>query len=652
MKKILFILIISLFFIKNKNLTAQNKYFEKQYAWDMIHNGFSILPNNQGNYVISGQAFDNDYSWYSYSIEIDNYGTAFPSNRYLEFEPTYEGAMKEMIKTEYGFFLGGWGLNISNESNLAKTYYVMVNEEGVHIKSDTLGNTNYRHYNYTCTRTSDNGYFLAGEITTGTTLESIHPYLIKLNENGEQVWDSIYYNYPGRAYFNDIIPANDGSGYYAMGGLNLSTDEGDILLVKIDENGVIIQQNIYDLGGQDYVGKFIQKKDGGFVILGVKHYFQSDNTVIMNIDSSGQLLSETYGYYQDKFIEKVIELPDSSLVFTGFAYSDEGAFDNNMQLLKLDKNFMFQWKRQYGGSADDYGYDIIEALDGGFIISGRTASNTDIVDLYVVKTNCMGLLTEPQADFSGELDNENLIATAYNESLYVYPDSIDGGFFVWDFGDNSAPITTENNDIQTHQYHQAGQYTTTLLGIVCNDTSIVKKTYCIGTQNATADFSFTNQDIGLYSFSPTENYQNAAFLWNFGDNTMSNEQFPTHQFAQNGHYNITFSLILCNDTISYSQNVLVDGVGISDKNNDLADKILLFPNPAKDELHINFTSFETENIQLSITDILGKTVLKQDFESKQGENNILLQIDKLQTGYYFLTIDNGTQQSIEKFMVW
>ncbi|MGB1207214.1 MAG: T9SS type A sorting domain-containing protein [Chitinophagales bacterium] len=90
---------------------------------------------------------------------------------------------------------------------------------------------------------------------------------------------------------------------------------------------------------------------------------------------------------------------------------------------------------------------------------------------------------------------------------------------------------------------------------------------------------------------------------------------------------------------------------VSETENYFVD-INLYPNPAKDELHITFTSFETENIQLSITDILGKTVLQQDFESKQGENNILLQLDKLQTGYYFLTIDNGTQQSIEKFMVW
>ncbi|MGB1207216.1 MAG: hypothetical protein ACPG5B_16330, partial [Chitinophagales bacterium] len=408
MKKIFFILIIPLFFIKNKNINAQSKYFEKQYAWDIIHNGISIMPNNQNNYIISGHARDNDiYNWYSFSLQIDEYGNAFSPNRYLEFEPSYNGNMKEMIKTEYGFFLGGWGYDptIVDTFSLSRAYYVMINETGEHIKSDTLGNVNIHHSIYTCTRTSDNGYFLAGEITTGNTLASIHPYLIKLNENGEQVWDSIYYNYPGRAYFNDIIPANDGSGYYILGVINSSSDTGDILLVKINENGEKIWDAEYDLDAREYIGKFLQKKDGGFIIHGAKVTATNKYSVILNISPDGTLLNVLNQYFYEKFIERAIELPDSSLVFTGSANPENGGFDVNMQLLKLDKNLNFMWRRQYGGNEDDYGIDIIEALDGGFVISGRTASNTDIVDLYVVKTNCMGLLTEPQADFSGDLDS-------------------------------------------------------------------------------------------------------------------------------------------------------------------------------------------------------------------------------------------------------
>ena len=60
MKKILFILVIILFFIKNKNLNAQNKYFEKQYAWQGIHNGYNILPTNDGRYIMSGELKNQD----------------------------------------------------------------------------------------------------------------------------------------------------------------------------------------------------------------------------------------------------------------------------------------------------------------------------------------------------------------------------------------------------------------------------------------------------------------------------------------------------------------------------------------------------------------------------------------------------------------
>ncbi|MGB1207215.1 MAG: T9SS type A sorting domain-containing protein [Chitinophagales bacterium] len=85
---------------------------------------------------------------------------------------------------------------------------------------------------------------------------------------------------------------------------------------------------------------------------------------------------------------------------------------------------------------------------------------------------------------------------------------------------------------------------------------------------------------------------------------------------------------------------------------DFFHEINLYPNPTKNELHINFTSFATENMQLNVTDILGKTVLKQDIETKQGENKFTLEVEHLKTGTYFLIIKNEAQQNVEKFTIW
>ena len=558
MKKILFILVIILFFIKNKNLNAQNKYFEKQYAWQFVQNGYNILPTNDENYIISGVLNNIELNtWYSYTSVINQYGEQILTpNEYLTID--YITSPKHMIKTEYGFFLGG-GLDINDNISNARTYYVMVNEQGEFLKSDTLGPTTLSNGAYTCSRTSDNGYFLAGEIATGSNSSGIHPYLIKLNAEGEQEWDSIYYNYLGRAYFNDIIPANDGSGYYILATINSTSNTGDILILKIDDLGTVIWDTIYDLGENEAIGKFIQKKDGSFIVTGVQIGNTNNYCLILHVAPDGTLLNVIDEYYPEKYTGAFIELPDSSLVFSGFAVSNANIFDNNMQLLKLDKDFNFMWRRQYGGEGNDYGYDIIESLDGGFIVCGRTESNTNGADLYVVKTNCMGLLTEPQAAFDYEAAAG--VADFINESQYVYPDSIDGGHF----------------------------------------------------------------------------------LWHFGDETTSNEVSPSHEYAVNGHYTVTLTAVVCNDTSIYTQDILVDGVGISENNNLLADKITLFPNPASDFLQIETDIFpEKEAVRMSIFNVLGEKVLAQDFSNE-------IDISVLPVGSYFLQFENDKEMIVKRF---
>ncbi|MBK9460594.1 MAG: PKD domain-containing protein [Sphingobacteriales bacterium] len=88
--------------------------------------------------------------------------------------------------------------------------------------------------------------------------------------------------------------------------------------------------------------------------------------------------------------------------------------------------------------------------------------------IYLLKTNCMGLLTQPQAAFAAQMDTAALRITLQNLSQFVYPDSIDGGHYLWDFGDGAT--STQINP--THTYAQGGNYTVTLTAVVCSDTSV------------------------------------------------------------------------------------------------------------------------------------------------------------------------------------
>jgi len=95
------------------------------------------------------------------------------------------------------------------------------------------------------------------------------------------------------------------------------------------------------------------------------------------------------------------------------------------------------------------------------------------------------LLTEPQAAFAYQTTAGSNLVELVNQSQYVYPDSIDGGHYIWDFGDGSPPFRCGQGygacpDVVTHEYAAAqGQYTATLTAVVCSDTSAASQTMAV-----------------------------------------------------------------------------------------------------------------------------------------------------------------------------
>jgi Secretion system C-terminal sorting domain len=83
---------------------------------------------------------------------------------------------------------------------------------------------------------------------------------------------------------------------------------------------------------------------------------------------------------------------------------------------------------------------------------------------------------------------------------------------------------------------------------------------------------------------------------------------------------------------------------------DLAlDNFTMYPNPAKDLVSINFNEVLSENMSISIFDILGKLVLSK--KSLDIVDEIALNISILKSGMYFVELRNGQQLAIKKLIV-
>jgi hypothetical protein len=92
--------------------------------------------------------------------------------------------------------------------------------------------------------------------------------------------------------------------------------------------------------------------------------------------------------------------------------------------------------------------------------------------------------------------------------------------------------------------------------------------------------------------------------------------------------------------------------GIRDITNDLIGKILISPNPAKNEVvKIIIPSKQAEKLEIDILDISGKVLLSNQFEAKEGLNTASLSIADLSKGVYFVYVHSNKAFQTSKLVI-
>ena len=82
----------------------------------------------------------------------------------------------------------------------------------------------------------------------------------------------------------------------------------------------------------------------------------------------------------------------------------------------------------------------------------------------------------------------------------------------------------------------------------------------------------------------------------------------------------------------------------------LEKNIRLFPNPASDQLFLDFDLSTNFDFNISIHDAVGK-VLLQKIENNISNQKLDLKISNLTSGLYFVKIQTGEQVWIRKFII-
>lgn len=153
----------------------------------------------------------------------------------------------------------------------------------------------------------------------------------------------------------------------------------------------------------------------------------------------------------------------------------------------------------------------------------------------------------------------------------------------------------------------------------------------------TADFiEVTPNKGGYYVYFVNQSQRFDSCLWNFGDGSFSTELSPIHQYSNSDSVLVTLTVWNSCDTDSVKK--YVHPVFISVPENNFSDCINV--RLTSNNLIILNQCHET-NINIEVTDIVGKIFIKNKLKLKRGLNSIALNnLNKLQIYFIRLYTDN------------
>lgn len=174
---------------------------------------------------------------------------------------------------------------------------------------------------------------------------------------------------------NHIIITDDGN--YLVFGETFFKNSTDFFLLKIDKKGEILWSKRYTAPKPEIgitLGEIIQTKDGGYIFTNTSKSFgkgDQNDIVVVKLDKNGNIeWSKVLLDNEDQGVWGIIQTKDG-----GFLVGSCGKYLNlyKIHLIKLDSNGNFLWGKRFEYSNyRDVGVFLLEDSKGNILISGRS----------------------------------------------------------------------------------------------------------------------------------------------------------------------------------------------------------------------------------------------------------------------------------------
>ena len=339
--------------------------------------------------------------------------------------------VKDIFQTDDdGYVICGVQENEDDEDNSSDALVVKINNEGK--KEWTKTYSKYDYFGLNSIIETSGGYIACGYVRKedddgGSYIKMA---VIKIGEEGEKIWYKDFGSKSKQQSGMKIIETNDGG--YLIGG-KMSKEgryDSDIILRKIDEDGKEVWKKRYGGKENEDFGNIIETDDA-YVFIGTTESKGKGGTdyYFLEIDkeSGDKNFSKTYGTSNNEFGADLVQTDDDGFLLLGTRRGN--GYD--ALLIKINKEGEKIWKKKYGGKDVDSAVGICE--DGnGYVIGGSTSSDGEgYGDAWLFKV-------DGSDDAEGEKEWERTYGGEEDDGILRIKKTSDGGFVL--LGYNNSEI--------------------------------------------------------------------------------------------------------------------------------------------------------------------------------------------------------------------
>ena len=397
----------------------------------------SIIQTLDGGYIVAGLCSSNGGNVTGNHGSSDYWIVKLSTTGIIQWQKSLggtsvDGANSICQTTDGGYIVAGYSNsnngNVTGNHGSQDYWIVKLSSTGIIQWQKSLGGTSNEEAN-SIYQTTDGGYIVAGySFSSDGDVTGNHGsrdyWIVKLTSTGIIQWQKSLGG-TGSDIALSIKQTLDGG--YIIAGLSTTFNNGDVTsshgsgdywIVKLTSTGVIQWQK--SLGGtsNDEAYSVIQTTDGGYIVAGHSYSNNGDVTGtheggdywIVKLTSAGVIQwQKSFGGTRFDEAYSIIQTTDGGYVVIGNSESNDGDVTGNHEggdywIVKLSSTGVILWQKSLGGSEWEYAYDVIQSIDGGFVVAGYSNSTDGDVtgntgaDYWIVKLSPDNLSSTTFAD--------------------------------------------------------------------------------------------------------------------------------------------------------------------------------------------------------------------------------------------------------------